>query len=155
MRILSGIVVVTLVFAVGCAGRTAAPAAASAQAQARMTEADYDALMKKVGPANGAMRMKLMGGMLKDAATDAQALAGLFGDVEKFWAQHNKQDAVKWAAEARTNASEVAGAAAAGDGMKAQTAANNILASCKQCHGMYREGDAQSGFRIKAGTLTE
>jgi len=152
MRILSGIVVVTLVLAVGFAGRTAA---AGAQAQARMTEADYDAIMKKVGPTNGAMRMKLMGGMLKEAATDAQALAGLFGDVEKFWAQHNKQDAVKWAAEARSNASEVAGAAAAGDGMKAQTAANNILGSCKQCHGMYREGDAQSGFRIKPGTLTE
>ncbi len=77
MRILSGIVVVTLVFAVGLPRVTtsAAPAAAGAQAQARMTEADYDALMKKVGPTNGAMRMKLMGGMLKDAATDAQALA--------------------------------------------------------------------------------
>ncbi len=39
--------------------------------------------------------------------------------------------------------------------MKAQTAADNILGACKQCHGMYREGDAQSGFRIKPGTLTE
>jgi cytochrome c556 len=111
--------------------------------------------MKKVGPTNGAMRKKIMGGALMDAATDANALATLFGDVEKFWTQYKKQDAVKWAAEARMNASATAGAAAAGDMAKAQMAADAILASCKQCHGMYREGDQQTGFRIKAGALTE
>jgi cytochrome c556 len=146
MRILAGMFV--LVLGLGMAG-------VSAQAPARISEADYDALMKKVGPANGAMRMKLMSGMLKEAAADAQALATMFGDVERFWAQHKKEDAVKWAADARTNASEVAGAATAGDGMKAQTAANNILASCKQCHGTYREGDATAGFKIKAGTIAD
>ena len=146
MRILSGMIV--LVVGLSMAG-------IGAQAPARITESDYDALMKKVGPTNGAMRMKLMNGQLKEAATDAQALASLFADVERFWTQHKKEDAVKWSADARSNASEVAGAAAAGDGMKAQTAANNILGSCKQCHGTYREGDAQSGFRIKAGTLAD
>jgi cytochrome c556 len=145
MRILSAIVVVA---GLGMAG-------IGAQAPARISEADYDALMKKVGPANAAMRMKLMNNQVKEAAADAQALATLFGDVERFWVQHKKDDAVKWAADARSNAAEVAGAAAAGDGMKAQTAANNILASCKQCHGMYREGDQQTGFRIKAGTLAD
>jgi hypothetical protein len=38
--------------------------------------------------------------------------------------------------------------------MKAAMAAANVGGTCKQCHGLYREGDAQTGFRIKAGTIT-
>jgi len=189
MRILSGIVVLTLGLGVGCASRSdnppatagqgggaataggaaaagagaqgagAQPAAraggAGAQAAARMTEADYDAIMKKVGPTNGAMRMKLMAGMVMEAAADGKTLGTLFGDVERFWTQYNKQDAVMWAQEARKYATEAAGAAAAGDGMKAQMAANNLLGDCKQCHGMYREMDPAGGFRMKPGTLGE
>jgi hypothetical protein len=32
-------------------------------------------------------------------------------------------------------------------------AGGNATATCKQCHGMYREGNPQEGFRFKAGTL--
>jgi cytochrome c556 len=157
MRILSGIVVLTLGLGIVYASRVdvdAAGAGGGAQAGARMTEADYEKIMKQVGPTNGAMRMKLMGNMLPDAAKDATQLVQLFGDVERFWTQNNKTDAVKWAQDARANATETASAASAGDGMKAQMAANNILASCKQCHGTYREMDPSGmGFRIKPGTL--
>ena len=31
----------------------------------------------------------------------------------------------------------------------AQMAAGNATANCKQCHGLYREGDPQAGFKIK------
>jgi cytochrome c556 len=127
---------------------------AGARASARITEADYDALMKKVGQTNGAMRMKLMGGQAADAAKDATQLAELFGEVERFWTQQNKPDAVKWAQEARMFSTESAGAAAAGDAMKAQQSANNLLGDCKQCHGTYRDGDAATGFRIKPGVVT-
>ncbi len=155
MRILRGIVVLALGFSVGCATTSTTTAAGGGAAQAAMTEADYDALMKKVGPTNGAMRKKIMGNMLPDAAKDAQTLATLFGDVERFWTQQKKTDAMKWAAEARMYASQTAGAAAAGDQMKTQQAADSMLADCKQCHGMYREGSQEAGFRIKPGTITE
>jgi hypothetical protein len=114
-----------------------------------------DPIMKKIGPTNGAMRMKLMNAQLADARGDALALAELFGEVERFWAQNNRADAVKWAQLARTGASEAAGAAAAGDPKKAQAAADTMLGACKQCHGTYREGDQQTGFRIKPGIATE
>jgi hypothetical protein len=39
--------------------------------------------------------------------------------------------------------------------MKAQMAAGNALANCKMCHGMYREGNPQEGFKFKAGAVTE
>ena len=63
------------------------------------------------------------------------------------------QDAVTWAQEARKHAAEAAGAAAANDAMKAQAAAKNMGGACKQCHGMYREGDQATGYRIKAGAV--
>lgn len=185
MRILSGILVLALGFGVGCANRSDTPpqagasagggaqagaggaqaggsaqgavsGGAGAQAAARMPPDALDPIMKKIGPTNGAMRMKLMNKMLAEARTDAMTLAELFGEVEKFWAQNNKPDAVKWAQDARTNASTAAGAAAAGDAMKAQAAADSMLASCKQCHGTYREMDPSGmGFRIKPGVATE
>jgi len=149
-----------LTCSVACAGKNKAaspPAAGSgagAAAAARMTADDLDARMKVIGPASGSLRMKLMANQLADAAKDAQTLAVAFGDVERFFQQNNKSDAVMWAQQARMAASAAAGAATAGDGMKASAAADNMQANCKQCHGVYREGDAQTGFRIKPGTIS-
>jgi hypothetical protein len=109
--------------------------------------------MKSISSTNGTLRMKIMNNQLADAAKDGQQLALYFGDVERFFSQHSKADAVQWAQQARTYASDAAGAAAAGDGMKAMAAANNMTGTCKQCHGTYREGDAQTGYRIKAGVI--
>jgi cytochrome c556 len=111
--------------------------------------------MKSIAQANGALQKALKSNALADAGKQAQELATLFGQVERFWQQNNKPDAVKLAQTARTGATEVAGAAAAGDQMKALMAAGNIGGTCKQCHGTYREGTAQTGFTIKAGTITQ
>jgi hypothetical protein len=123
------------------------------QAAARMTPEQLDAAMKTINSTNAALGMKLMGNDLPGAAKDGQTLATTFGDVERFWAQAAKADAVKLAQQARMSASEVAAAATAGDAMKAAAARSNMTATCKQCHGLYREGDAQTGYRIKAGVL--
>lgn len=183
MRIVSAVAILALTFGAGCAkksqtGSTPQTAAgttssgataggggstagqgtsgrgAGAQAAARLTADDLDMRMKIIGPASGTLRMKLMNNQLADAAKDAQTLATAFGDVERFFQQNNRSDAVKWAQQARMSAQEAAGAATAGDAAKATAAAGNLLAQCKQCHGVYREGDAQTGFRIKAGTIT-
>ena len=126
---------------------------AGPQAAARMTPEQLDAAMKTINATNGALGMKLMSGDLPAAAKDGQTLATTFADVERFWGQANKPDAVKLAQQARMAASEVAAAATAGDGAKATAARSNMTATCKQCHGVYREGDAQTGYRIKAGVL--
>ena len=155
MRILTGVVVLALGFSIGCAGRTSTTAGGGggAATQAKMTEADYDALMKKVGPTNGGMRKAIMSNQLADAGKNAQQLAMLFGDVERFWTQYKVMDAAKIAAEAQRNAKETAAAAASGDQAKTQMAADNLLGQCKQCHGMYRMGSQEAGFMIKPGVL--
>jgi cytochrome c556 len=127
---------------------------AGAQAAARVTPEQVEATMKGIAQANGALQKAVKGNMLAEAGTAAKQLATLFADVERFFKENNKADAVTLAQTARTGAMDVAAAAAAGDQTKAGMAAANIGGTCKQCHGLYREGDAATGFRIKAGTIT-
>jgi hypothetical protein len=123
------------------------------QAAARMTPEQLDAAMKTINSTNLALGMKLMSNDLTGVARDAQTLATSFADVERFWAQANKPEAVKLAQQARIGASETAAAATVGDAKKAASARGNMTATCKQCHGLYRDGDPQTGYRIKAGVL--
>jgi cytochrome c556 len=116
--------------------------------------AQHEMAMKSISQANGALQKAIKSNALADAGKQAQELATLFGEVERFWQQNNKPDAVTLAQTARTGATEVAGAAAAGDQMKAMMAAGNLGGTCKQCHGLYREGDPKTGYNIKAGTVT-
>jgi cytochrome c553 len=125
MRSLCGVLVLGLVVS----------ASYSLQAQGGLTPATYPAKMKEVAPAKTA--------------------SAAFAEIEKFWTAQKKDDAVKLAAQAKTGFADAAAAAAKGDAMAAQMAAGNALATCKQCHGMYREGDPQSGFKFKAGAVTE
>jgi cytochrome c556 len=127
---------------------------AGAQAAARITPEQLDAAMKTIAPTNAAMQKALKSSALPDAAKNAQQLATLFGDVERFFAQNKKDDAVKLAQTARTAASAAAGAASAGDATKAMAAAGTVATTCTPCHTAYREGDAKTGYQLKAGTLT-
>jgi cytochrome c556 len=150
-----------------CFNRT--DASGNAQAAAKMTQKDYEAIMKKVGPAYASMRKNLDGGELAKSESDAKQLAELLGQAEKFWAQNKRPDAVKWAHQAQSYATQIASGIAAAQALnrleprvqrpvkrrlqRAQTAATNLGAVCKQCHGKYREGSEATGFRIKPGVL--
>lgn len=147
MRILSGAVI--LAFA---AWTGAATAAAQAQG-ATVTPEQLEATMKSIAQANGAMQKAVKGNLLADAEKSAQELVTLFDTVERFWTQHKKDDAIALAKTAKQGAMDVVAAIKAGDQSKAAMAAGNIGGTCKQCHGMYREGNPQEGFRIKAGTI--
>lgn len=118
-----------------------------------ITTQTYENWMKAAGTANTALRMKLANNQATAIAPEAKQLAQIFADAEKFWAQHKKADAVKWSQDASRLFAAAAAAAAAGDGAKATMSANDGAGTCKACHGPYREGDAQTGFRIKAGSI--
>ena len=144
------------------AGAAGAPAAqpagargtgAATQVTAKMAPEQLDAAMKSIQQSVGSLQKNLKGNMLMEAAKDGQQLATLFGDVERFWQQHNVDEAVKLSQAARAAASDAASAAAAGDQMKAMTATTSLFGTCKQCHTNFREGDAATGFRITAGVI--
>ena len=144
-------------------GAGATPAAAPVTAQ------DYDALMKKVGPLYAAMAKNLDSGKVDLVPKDAQQLGELFGAAGKFWAEHKREDAVKWTQAAQRHAGEIAAGVTAAQGYlrsdarvqsgvqerlsRVRASVASLGAVCQQCHTAYREGDAASGFRIKANTL--
>jgi cytochrome c556 len=150
---LAATILITAVLFAACATKKdeVADTTGKSDPQAKMGAQDLEQLMRKIGPTYQGLRKTLEGTDAGDAAKPAQQLADLFGGVEKFWTQFNRPDAVKWAAEARTQATEVAGAAAGGNAAKASAAADNLGGACKQCHGTYRESDGQGGYRIKPG----
>lgn len=155
MRIVCGIGVLALGFGIACAGRTDTPNTsvantAGAQAAARLTVQYNEARETNIGSMYPEMRENLSARKMAEAADQAQQLAIWFGDVERFWAQNNKPEAVKLAQRARTLATEVAGAATAGDAAKAAKTAASIMRVCNQCHGTYREANPAGGFRVKA-----
>ena len=143
MRFLSGALVVTLGLGVVCAGVTVA-------AQGRVTIAQNEAAMKQITQSNGAMQKLIKANDLAAAQKEAETLVTQFTLVERFFTQHKKDDAIKLAATARQGATDVVAAIKAGDQMKAQMAAMNLGGTCKQCHGVYREGNPQEGFKLKA-----
>ena len=138
------IVVGAVILAVGLG------AAIGAQVAAPVTVEQHEAAMKMIAQTNGALQKNVKGNMLTEATANAEELGKLFAQVEQFWTRNKKDDAIKLAQTARAGALAVATAAKAGDQMAAQMAAQNIGGTCKQCHGTYREGSAQEGYRIKA-----
>jgi hypothetical protein len=123
------------------------------QAQAPLSPADYPAKMKAAVQANVETQKALKAGVAADAVAPAKAAAAAFADIEAFWVAQKKDDAVKLAAQAKTAFTDAAAAAAKGDTAAAQMAAGNALGTCKQCHGLYREGDATTGYKFKAGAV--
>ena len=120
-----------------------------ASAQAPATAADYPAKMKAAVQANVEVQKALKAGVVADAVAPAKAASAAFADIEAFWTAQKKDDAVKLAAQAKTGFADAAAAAAKGDLMAAQMAAGSAAQTCKQCHSVYREGDPQTGFKIK------
>lgn len=118
-------------------------------AQAPATAADYPAKMKAAVQANVEVQKALKAGVAADAVAPAKAAAAAFADIEKFWVAQKKDDAVKLAQQAVAGFTEASAAAAKGDLMAAQMAAGSAAQTCKQCHSVYREGNAQEGFKIK------
>lgn len=126
---------------------------AGAQRVANITVETHEGYMKTLTSTNTALGMKIMSNDLAGAAKDAQQIATIFGDIEKFWAQNRKQDGVMWAQQGRQAATDMAGALGAGDTTKAQAARKQMQGSCASCHMAYREGSPQTGYTLKAGVV--
>ena len=159
----------TLVFA--AAVMTTVPDAnqAASKPPGPISEQDYDAIMKKVGPTFTAMSKNLDDGDVDKAVKDAQQLSLLLAETEKFWAQHKREDAVKFAQAARKEADAVVTGVGGARGYlksdariqsglqvrlsRARASVGTLRSVCQRCHTAYRAGDVTSGFHIKPGTL--
>ena len=126
-------------------------------AQAKLTTAEeYAAAMKANAQAAGAMNKAIGSGAFADARTQIGTLRQNFMALQVFWTDKKKDDAVAIVKDglSRLDALDKVLAAPTVDQMAAQAAAKEFGgATCGACHKLYREGDAQSGFRFKPGVL--
>lgn len=156
MRTTLAVALLALGVSAACAGRTtstaagpAQPGSTGAQAAATLTVQEYDALEKKIGATFPLLQMHVAARDGQNATKDAEQLAIAFGDIEQFWAQNKKADGAKWAQDAAMLASQIAGAATAGDLTKASQAVASLQRTCTTCHRTYRQTGAGGGFSIK------
>lgn len=140
-----------------CAWGLMAVLAAGVIAQTKVTTAEeYTTLMKTNAQANGAMNKAIGSASYADAKMQVATLRTNYMALQAFWSDKKKDDALAIVKDGltRLDALDKTLSAATVDQMAAQAAAKEFGgATCGACHKLYREGDAQSGFKFKAGVI--
>ena len=140
-----------------CAVVALAAAVATAQAPAKIaTLQDHVALMKSNAQANGTLNKAVNSGDFATARMQVATLRQNLTTLQTFWMEKKNAEAVKVVKEGlgRLDALDKMLAAPAPDQAATQAAAKEFGGNtCGACHKLYREGDAQSGFKFKSGVL--
>ena len=125
-------------------------------AQATLSTDDHAKLMKANAQAAGAMNKAVGSGAFADARMQVATLRQNFTSLQAFWMDKKKDDALAIVKDGLTRLDaldKILGATTI-DQMAAQAAAKEFGGNtCGACHKLYREGDAQTGFRFKPGVL--
>jgi cytochrome c556 len=125
-------------------------------AQKITTADEYAQLMKSNAQAIGATNKAIGSAAYADARMQVATLRKNYMALQGFWTEKKKDDAVAIVKDGLTRLDgldKLLGAATV-DQMAAQAAAKEFGgATCGACHKLYREGDAQSGFKFKPGVL--
>jgi len=126
-------------------------------AQAKLTTPeDYTKVMKANAQAVGAMNKAIGSGAFADAKTQVATLRQNYTALQGFWVDKKKDDAMAIVKDglSRLDALDKLLSAPTVDQMAAQAAGKEFGGNtCGACHKLYREGDAQTGFKFKPGVL--
>lgn len=112
-------------------------------------EQAFDAVMKRINPAFGAVRQAVTATGGEKAREHAAVLRQGFAETEAFWKKRDKTDAVKWAAEARAHADSLDRALAEENWDDAKAAVTGLQQVCSACHGAYRQRLDDGSYRIR------
>lgn len=112
------------------------------------SEADYAGWMKDIGATKGKVTKGIAAKQNAEVATDAEHLAAIYKKLGTFWAERKAADAESIAKKGETAATDLAGAAKAGDEAKMQSSLQTVNGTCGACHMAHREGTPGS-FKIK------
>ena len=139
-----------------CAAALMAVIVVDVLAQKVTTVEEYAALMKANAQAAGATNKAIGSMAYADARMNVATLRKNYMALQGFWADKKTADAVTIVKDGLTqlDALDKMLGAATVDQMAAQAAMKGFQgATCGGCHKAYREGDAQSGFKFKAGVI--
>jgi cytochrome c556 len=118
-------------------------------AQAKMTEDDYDRIMKAVGQTASSLRKNAEAQNADGVSADAKKMAGLFKEANAFWSQQNNNEAADWAKSAMDHATEIDKAAAAKNMAGVGEHTKLMMGMCQTCHSKYRDRAADGTYSIK------
>ena len=100
-----------------------------------------DDFMRSVEDASNTLNDDLATGNAKGVAREADALAGMFAQVEAYYAQKgDAADAVDLSRKSRELSSEIAKRVSVRDMEGATMRANDLTRACKACHSFYKQG---------------
>jgi cytochrome c556 len=109
----------------------------------------YNAIMKDVAAAFGALRKSVDASDFAGTADQSQRLERLFKETEDFWTKFKTKDAIDAAAGARELSASIAAAATAKDAQKIKAAAGGLGKFCTSCHDSHREQMPDKSYRIR------
>ena len=125
-------------------------------AQTKITTAeDYEKIMKAAVSGFQGANKAVASGALADAKTQLAMARSNFVILQDFWSSGKTADAASLMKDLLTNldAADKGLSAPTPDAAAVQASLKMAQASCGSCHKIYREGDAQTGYKIKAGVL--
>jgi hypothetical protein len=120
------------------------------------TDEAYDKVMKQIGEVFAALRKDIEIRETERLARDsregnAQTLRMAFIQVEAFWDEKGRDDAVKWADDARRALESIDNRMADSRWEDAKIQFDGLAKTCAACHAAYRDKGADGTFRIKPG----
>jgi cytochrome c556 len=118
-------------------------------AQTKLTEEDYDKLMKSIGQTVGSLRKNAEAQNADAVSADARKIAGLFKETTTFWTQQDNKEAADWSKGAMDHATEIDKAAAAKNMAGVGEHTKMMMGVCQTCHAKYRDRAPDGTYMIK------
>ncbi len=113
---------------------------------------EFDRAMKTIGTAIEGVNQAIGSKSYVDAKTPLALSRQVLASTRPVWETKQEPDAVRMTREAvaTLDALDKALSATAVDAAAVAAAVENVTRTCDACHATYREGDQQTGYRIKS-----
>jgi hypothetical protein len=123
-------------------------------AQSVVSPEEFDRAMKTIGTAVEGVNQAIGSKSYVDAKTPLALSRQVLASTRPWWTTNQKPDAVSMTKEAvaKLDALDKVLSAKAVDAAAVAAALQDVTRSCAACHAKYREGDPQTGYRIKSAS---
>lgn len=116
---------------------------------------EFERAMKTIGIAMGGVSQAIESKSYVDAKTPLALARQVLASTRPMWTDNQKPDAARMTKEsvAKLDALDKALSAKSVDAMAVATALQAATRTCDACHAVYREGNPQTGYRIKSASF--
>jgi len=115
---------------------------------------EFDRAMKTIGTAVESVNQAIGSKSYVDAKTPLALSRQILASTKPWWVTNQKPDGARMTKEAvaKLDALDKVLSATAVDAAAAVAAFQDVTRACNACHATYREGDQQTGYRIKSAS---